>query len=71
LDGQNGYLIQENNAAYFVEKIQYLVSEPNLYSEMSEFARQFSKKFDIANYIDVLVEYYKQLLFQHDHNRKL
>lgn len=71
LDGQNGYLIQENNAAHFVEKIQYLASEPNIYSEMSDFARQFSKKFDIANYIDVLVEYYKQLLFQHDHNCKL
>ncbi len=72
LDGQNGYLIRENNAVYFVEKIQYLASEPNTYAKMSDFARQFSEKFDIANYIDELVEYYKQLLLnKHDHNRKL
>jgi glycosyltransferase involved in cell wall biosynthesis len=60
LDGQNGYLIQENNAICFVKKIIELIHDPSEYKKMSLFSREFAKQFDINNYVDKLVDFYKK-----------
>jgi len=60
LDGQNGHLIQENNAICFVKKIIELIHDPSEYKKMSLFSREFAKQFDINNYVDKLVDFYKK-----------
>jgi glycosyltransferase involved in cell wall biosynthesis len=62
VDGKNGFLISENDANSFVEKIQYLYSHPHQYRIMSEFAQSFAKQYDISIYIDQLMEFYYQCL---------
>lgn len=62
LDGKNGFLIQENKANFFVEKIQYLLSNLNQYNSMSIFAQHFAKQYDILIYLDQLTEFYHQCL---------
>ena len=62
VDGKNGFLISENDANSFVEKIQYLYCHPHQYRIMSEFAQSFAKQYDISIYIDQLMEFYHQCL---------
>jgi glycosyltransferase involved in cell wall biosynthesis len=62
VDGKNGYLISENHARSFVEKIYHLSSHPHQYKNMSEFAQSFAKQYDISIYIDQLMEFYHKSL---------
>ncbi len=62
VDGKNGFLIKENLALLFVEKIQHLISHPNQYAAMSTFAQHFAKQYDMPIYIDQLMEFYHQCL---------
>ena len=62
VDGKNGYLISENHARSFVEKIHHLSSHPHQYKNMSEFAQSFAKQYDISNYIDQLIEFYQHCI---------
>ena len=61
-DGKNGFLIHDNDAGLFVDKILYLFSNPNQYRIMSEFAKSFAKQYDISTYIDQLIEFYQQCI---------
>jgi glycosyltransferase involved in cell wall biosynthesis len=62
VDGKNGFLIQENRANLFVEKIQHLLSHPSQYNTMSIFAQHFAKQYDMPVYLDQLIEFYHQCL---------
>ena len=62
INGKNGFLISENDARSFVEKIQHFSSHPHQYKIMSEFAQSFAKQYDISIYIDQLMEFYHQCL---------
>ena len=62
VDGKNGFLIQENDAGLFVEKINYLLTHSNHYESMSVFSQHFAKQYDISIYIDQLMEFYQQNL---------
>jgi glycosyltransferase involved in cell wall biosynthesis len=64
VDGKNGFLIEENDAHIFVEKIHYLHSHPNQYIKMSVFAQNFAKQYDISLYIDQLMKFYHQCLIK-------
>jgi 1,2-diacylglycerol 3-alpha-glucosyltransferase len=62
VDGKNGFLIQENDAGLFVEKINYLLTHSTHYESMSLFSQHFAKQYDISIYIDQLMEFYQQNL---------
>ena len=59
VEGKNGFLIEEENAALFVEKILYLKDNKAAYQSMSYFARDFAKNYDIKNYVDQLLALYR------------
>jgi glycosyltransferase involved in cell wall biosynthesis len=60
-EGKNGYMIGENDTELFATKIIELVSDPVHYSEMSRYATEFAKGYDIKEYVDRLVEKYKSI----------
>lgn len=57
-NGKNGILLAEENAANFAQAIKQLISNPERYAEMSEYAKTSAAKFDIIPYTDRLLEYY-------------
>jgi glycosyltransferase involved in cell wall biosynthesis len=58
VEGKNGYIIDEQNAALFADKIIALYTNRILYNEMSTFAQQYAQQYDIKNYVDRLLELY-------------
>lgn len=58
--GKNGYMIFEQNPDLFAEKILEIWNDKNLYKSMSEYAVEFAQKFDIVEYVNTLLEIYKQ-----------
>jgi glycosyltransferase involved in cell wall biosynthesis len=71
LDGKNGFLIKENVCEKFVRKILFLIDNPVVYQNMSTFSKQFSKQFDIHNYVEKLVDFYKKKIKLNDYNCQL
>jgi glycosyltransferase involved in cell wall biosynthesis len=61
-DGKNGYLIDDQNAITFVNKICYLWNNNDQYRSISEYAQNFSKKYNIDNYSAELLTIYKNIL---------
>ena len=61
-NGKNGYLIEKNDPVVFVEKIIAIVANQELYTLMSENAKNFAKQYDIKNYADKLLDVYKSAL---------
>ncbi len=61
-DGKNGYIIHEQNPELFADKIMELTTNKQLYSEISQYAREFAQKYDINGYIDNLVKIYNTKL---------
>lgn len=60
-EGLNGFLINKEDVQCFVEKIIYLKNNPNVYSQMSEYAKHFSKQFDIKIYVKRLLKVYQSI----------
>lgn len=58
-EGKNGFLIEQENAYLFVEKILYLKDNKTAYQSMSSYARAFAKNYDIKNYVDQLLVLYR------------
>jgi len=58
INGKNGYIIEKNNPTLFVDIIENLFNSPNLYEDISNYGRFFSKKYDIINYVKKLEEIY-------------
>lgn len=57
-EGQNGFLIQRDDARVFADRIQELARNHERYRAMSAFAQRFAKQYDIAIATDRLVEFY-------------
>ena len=60
-DGNNGYLIYDENPNLFVDKILYLWENPEEYERISKNAEKFAKEYDIKNYCEKLITIYKNL----------
>jgi len=61
-DGKNGYIFKKQEAELFAERIASLWLNKQLYQEMSANAQQFAKQYDIKEYVDTLIDIYKELL---------
>jgi glycosyltransferase involved in cell wall biosynthesis len=57
-DGENGFLIYSRNPEELVDKVQYLVENDEVRESMSVYAQDFSKAYDVHNYVDRLLEVY-------------
>lgn len=60
-ENQNGFMLPTNaSAALFAEKIIYFIDHPAERERMGRIALDFSKKYDINNYTDQLLEIYRK-----------
>ena len=62
IQGKNGFMIFEQDAQQFANKIIEIWQNKTLFKEMSVFAQEFARKYDIKDYVDRLLEVYKQAL---------
>lgn len=58
---KNGFMIFEQNAELFAEKIIELIENKELYQTMSSYAVEFARKYDIKEYVDKLLVIYNSL----------
>lgn len=58
VQGKNGYMVYEQNAEQFADRILEIWNDKQKYNEMSAFAQEFAKKYDIKEYVDRLLELY-------------
>ena len=63
ISGKNGYIINEENAKLFAERIIEISSNSDKYLEIAQFGQNFAKNYDIKRATDNLVSLYKS-----DHN---
>jgi len=59
---KNGYIFEEQNAEAFAERIASLWLNKQLYKKMSDFAQKFAKQYDIKEYVDKLIDIYKEII---------
>ena len=59
-NGKNGFIIKDQNVDEFVERILELHNNQNLYTEISSYAQQYAKQYDIKLYVDKLLEIYQK-----------
>jgi glycosyltransferase involved in cell wall biosynthesis len=59
--GKNGFMVYEQNAELFAEKIIELINNKELYHSMSDYAVAFARKYDIKEYVNKLTDVYKKL----------
>ncbi len=57
--GKNGYMVYEQDAEQFADRILEIWNDKQKYCEMSTFAQEFAKQYDIKPYVDRLLELYK------------
>ncbi len=62
-NGKNGFLITEANAKAFADKIEYLIHNPKIYTQMSEYCIQYASKFNMDNHVEQIVQLYKTTSF--------
>jgi len=62
VEGENGYLLPHANLISFADKIIALAENETLYTSMSNSAYQFAQQFDIAVYVDTLIDLYRNSL---------
>lgn len=58
-NGKNGFIIDEQNPELFAEKILEIWENEYLYKAMRKYAQEYSKHFDIKEYVDKLLGIYK------------
>jgi glycosyltransferase involved in cell wall biosynthesis len=58
-EGENGYMINDQNAAAFADAIEKAVKDRDTYAAMSINATAFAQKYDIEEYINKLVSLYR------------
>ncbi len=58
-EGKNGYMIYEQNAELFADKILEIWNDKQKYQAMSQYAQEYAKRFDIVPYVDRLLKFYK------------
>lgn len=59
VQGKNGYMVYEQDAERFADRILEIWNDKQKYQEMSAFAQDFARKFDIKPYVDRLLELYQ------------
>ncbi|MCB9192579.1 MAG: glycosyltransferase family 4 protein [Flavobacteriales bacterium] len=59
VDGENGFFIKTQNPKEFAERIIKLKDDQNQWLKFSNSGIEFSKKFDIRNYVQQLLEIYQ------------
>jgi len=57
-NGKNGYLITKQNASFFADKILDIWNDKKKHQEMSEYAQEYAKNYDIKNYVEKLLKIY-------------
>lgn len=58
-DGKNGYMLYEQNTEVFADRILEIWNDKQKYQQMSKFAQEYAKQYDIKPYVDRLLELYK------------
>ncbi|MCX6197820.1 MAG: glycosyltransferase family 4 protein [Bacteroidetes bacterium] len=59
-DNENGFMLHEQSAKVFADKIELLFTDRKLYDKLSAGAIDFARQFDIVNYVDKLLNLYAQ-----------
>lgn len=59
-EGENGFMVGKRNSNLLADKIQLLLNNSDRWNQMSQNAIQFSKGFDISNYVDKLLAIYQK-----------
>jgi glycosyltransferase involved in cell wall biosynthesis len=59
VEGETGFMIEDDNVAAFADKISYLNEHTDVYKKMSQFVREFSKQYDIEVYAEKLLLLYQ------------
>lgn len=59
-DGKNGYMLYEQNTEVFADRILEIWNDKQKYQQMSEFAQEYAKQYDIKTYVEKLLELYKR-----------
>ncbi|MBR6083474.1 MAG: glycosyltransferase family 4 protein [Salinivirgaceae bacterium] len=59
VQGKNGYMVYEQDAEQFADRILEIWNNKQKYQEMSGFAQEFARQYDIKPYVDRLLELYK------------
>lgn len=59
VQGKNGYMVYEQDAERFADRILEIWNDKQKYCEMSAFAQEFARQYDINPYVDSLLELYK------------
>ena len=60
INGENGYLIEEQDPEKFAQKIISLVENKDKYTEISNYCKEYAKKYDIKEYVKKLLVLYKE-----------
>ncbi len=57
-DGKNGFIIDEQDPELYAEKISSLWENKELHQQMSAYAQEYTRQFDIKEYVDKLLSLY-------------
>ncbi len=57
-EGKNGYMIYEQNPELFADRILEIWNDKQKYQEMSLYAQEYAKQYDIVPYVDRLLNIY-------------
>jgi glycosyltransferase involved in cell wall biosynthesis len=60
IEGENGYLISDNNPQKFAEYIISLINNNIEYSKISQYCKKFAENYDITSYVSKLIEEYNK-----------
>lgn len=59
VQGQNGYMVYEQDVEQFADRILEIWNDKQKYNQMSAFAQEFARQFDIKPYVDSLLDFYQ------------
>ena len=59
VQGKNGYMVYEQDAEQFADRILEIWNDKQKYCKMSAFAQEFARQYDIKPYVDKLLDLYK------------
>lgn len=59
IEGKNGSMLYEQNAEVFANRIIEIWTDKQKYQQMSEFAQEYAKQYDIKPYVEKLLDLYK------------
>ncbi len=57
-NGKNGFMIDNEDAVLFVDKIELLINNPSLYSSISQYCIDYASSFTMENHFNKLKEIY-------------